>query len=140
MLSDPATHLEDAWKYLVEAGPRYGWVGWGPFMAGQVVADLRWTRYLAGAADVGRWAPVGIGSARGLNRLAQRPVNRQLRQEPGLDEMRQVQALVNAATAAWVPPIELHDIQNCLCETDKYLRVQTGEGRPRAQYVPGRGS
>jgi hypothetical protein len=31
------------------------------------------------------------------------------------------------------------DVPNILCETDKYLRVKNGEGKPRALYVPGRG-
>jgi hypothetical protein len=128
--------LQETWEALV--GPA-DWVGWGPFMAGQVVADLRHTRYLSGAPDVGKWAPVGPGSARGINRLAGRPPKQSLGQAQGLDEMLQLQSLVNAATAPHVPWIELHDIQNCLCETDKYLRVQTGEGKPRAAYVPGRG-
>jgi hypothetical protein len=128
--------LQETWEAM--RGPA-DWVGWGPFMAGQVVADLRHTRYLRDAPDVGRWAPVGPGSARGLNRLAGRSLKKAVNQSQGVDEMLQLQELVNGATAAWVPPIELHDIQNCLCETDKYLRVQTGEGEPRASYVPGRG-
>lgn len=32
------------------------------------------------------------------------------------------------------------EVPNILCETDKYLRVLNGEGKPRALYVPGRGS
>ena len=35
--------------------------------------------------------------------------------------------------------MEAMDYQNCLCETDKYLRVQNGEGRPKQLY-PGSGS
>jgi hypothetical protein len=33
----------------------------------------------------------------------------------------------------------MRDIEHSLCETDKYLRVKNGEGRPRAKYVRGRG-
>lgn len=134
---EPPT-LQRTWEVLTQKVNL--WVGWGPFMAGQVVADLRHTRYLSGAADVGRWAPVGPGSARGLNRLARRPLKQSVPQAQGLDEMLQLQELVNEATGPHVPPIELHDIQNCLCETDKYLRVKLGEGKPRSAYVPGRGS
>lgn len=141
-LAQPRLTLRDTWEMLAATpfdDDRVGcdWVGWGPFMAGQVVADLRHTRYLRDAPDADQWAPVGIGSARGLNRLAGRPVNRLVGQETGLDEMLQLQALINKHSASYVPPIELHDIQNCLCETDKYLRVQLGEGRPRATYIPG---
>lgn len=130
--------LQQAWEAFLDK--RHGLVGWGPFMAGQVVADLRHTRYLWDAPDVGKWAPVGPGSARGLNRLAGRPVGQSVSQSQGLEEMLQLQAVVNASTAEWVPEIELHDIQNVLCETDKYLRVKAGHGKPRSKYVPGRGS
>lgn len=132
------TSLADMWSFL-RGGPFGTWTGWGPFMAGQVVADLRHTRYLRDAPDVGVWAPVSIGSMRGLNRLAGRKVAQQIKQEQGLDEMRQLQAFVNAMAASYVPGIELHDLQNCLCEVDKHLRVQGGEGRPRATYKPFKG-
>lgn len=117
--------------------PRY--IGWGPFMAYQVCVDMRHTRYLRGAPDINTWAAVGPGSRRGLNRLAGRDVNFNLSQEQGLDEMRQIYEEQDRFRAPWVPRIDLSDIQNCLCETDKYLRVLLGEGKPRAQYVPGRG-
>jgi hypothetical protein len=32
--------------------------------------------------------------------------------------------------------LTLMDIQNCLCEFDKYERVRLGEGRPRSYYKP----
>lgn len=117
--------------------PRY--IGWGPFMAYQVCVDMRHTHYLRGAPDIQTWAAVGPGSRRGLNRLAGRPVDFNLSQEQGLDEMRAIYEAQDAYRAPWLPRVDLSDIQNCLCETDKYLRVKLGEGRPRAQYVPGRG-
>ena len=36
--------------------------------------------------------------------------------------------------------VDFSDVPNMLCETDKYLRVKLGEGRPRALYVQERGS
>jgi hypothetical protein len=114
------------------------YTGWGPFMAYQVVVDLRWTRYLVGAPDIQTWAAVGPGSRRGLNRLHGRSVDYALSQAQGLEEMLQLRelSLQPGALAPWMHPIDLSDIQNCLCETDKYLRVTLGEGRPRAQYKP----
>jgi hypothetical protein len=35
--------------------------------------------------------------------------------------------------------MDFSDVPNILCETDKYLRVKNGEGKPRALYVAGRG-
>jgi hypothetical protein len=117
--------------------PRY--IGWGPFMAYQVVVDLRWTRYLQNASDIDSWASLGPGSRRGLNRLAGRPLNYPLRQDQGLMEMRFIHSVQDYFRAPWVSTIGLSDIQSVLCETDKYLRIKLGEGRPRSTYIPGRG-
>ncbi len=138
-MDQPPT-LERAWEVLTQKVNN--WVGWGPFMAHQVVVDLRWTRYLENAPDVGKWAAIGPGSARGLNRLVGRPLKQAVSQERALDEMRELSELIHqpGVLDPWVPPIELSDLQNCLCETDKWLRAHSGEGRPRSKYVPGRGS
>jgi hypothetical protein len=114
------------------------YIGWGPFMAYQVVVDLRHTRYLRNAPDINTWAALGPGSRRGLNRLSGRPVDYPLNQAQGLEEMRLLWAEQDQHRAPWVPPIELSDIQNCLCEVDKHMRVKTGEGKPRSLYIPGR--
>lgn len=131
----PQESLEFTWNMFQE--PRY--IGWGPFMAYQVCVDLRWTRYLNRADDIDTWAAVGPGSRRGLNRLAGRDLDFNLSQEQGLEEMLEIHRTQDQYRAPWLPRVPLSDIQNCLCETDKYLRVKLGEGRPRAQYVPGRG-
>lgn len=134
-LAVPGQTLQNVWGFF--QAKRY--IGWGPFMAYQVVVDLRHSRYLRDAPDINTWSALGPGSRRGLNRLAGRPVGYNLRQEEGLAEMRASWAEQEAHRAPWVPPIELSDIQNSLCEVDKLLRVRSGEGKPRAQYVPGRG-
>ena len=126
--------MENTWQVFQQ--PRY--IGWGPFMAYQVVVDLRHTRYLRNAPDINTWAALGPGSRRGLNRLSGRPLDYPLKQAEGLEEMRLLWAEQDQHRAPWVPPIELSDIQNCLCETDKWLRAKSGEGRPRSHYVPGR--
>lgn len=131
--ADPT--LQSVWEKFQQ--PRY--IGWGPFMAYQVVVDLRHTRYLRGASDIQEWAALGPGSRRGLNRLSGRPVDYPLKQDDGLIEMQHLHRTQHEWRAPWVPPIDLSDIQNCLCETDKYLRVKSGEGKPRAKYVAGRG-
>jgi hypothetical protein len=35
---------------------------------------------------------------------------------------------------ARMPQLHAQDLQNCLCEFDKYERVRLGEGRPKAKY------
>lgn len=127
--------LQEVWERFQKS--RY--IGWGPFMAYQVVVDLRHTRYLREASDIQTWAALGPGSRRGLNRLAGRPVDYPLKQEEGLAEMRSLHRSQDQWRAPWVPQIDLSDIQNCLCEVDKYLRAKNGEGKPRAKYVSGRG-
>lgn len=141
MLETEGTTLERAWEFLRgKYHSRY--VGWGPFMTHQVVVDLRWTRYLNSAPDLGAWASVGPGSARGLNRLSGRPLKKTVGQAQALAEMLELQEMSRAegVLAEYVPPIELADIQNCLCETDKWLRAKSGEGRPRSKYKVGRSS
>lgn len=110
--------------------------GWGSFMAYQVCVDMMHTRYLQGAHDRNNWAALGPGSIRGLNRLAGRPVNRSLRQADGLNEMKRIFATQVKFRPSWVPLVGLSDIQNCLCETDKYLRAKNGEGRLCNHYRP----
>lgn len=111
--------------------------GWGNFMAYQAVVDMRFTTLLEDAPDVRTWAAAGPGTLRGLNRLHGREVAAPLSQSQALQEMQQIYKLAWKATQV---PIDFSDVPNCLCETDKYLRVKLGQGKPRALYVVGRGS
>lgn len=123
-----ADTLESYWKFLTQFD------GLGSFMAGQVVADLKYTPMLERASDWWTWAPLGPGSIRGLNRFYGRPMGKPLRQEQGLKELQEQQKLIEEKLG-WKLPV--HNVQNCNCEFDKYLRVKNGEGRPRSTY-PGR--
>jgi hypothetical protein len=111
--------------------------GWGNFLAYQAVVDMRFTRLLENAPDVRTWAAAGPGTIRGLNRLHGRAVDAPLSQTQALDEMRAIYDVAEATTGV---AMDFSDVPNILCETDKYLRVKLGEGKPRAKYVPGRGS
>jgi hypothetical protein len=114
--------------------------GWGGFMAYEVVTDLRHTRYLRNAPDILTWANAGPGALRGLNRLAGRPLNAPLKQQQACAEMQHLLTMSRKAVGAHVPLIEMRDIEHSLCETDKYLRVLNGEGRPRSLYHPPKGT
>lgn len=111
--------------------------GWGPFMAYQAVVDMRFTPILGDAPDRSTWAAAGPGTIRGLNRLHGRPVATSLSQRQALLEMQAIYRTVEAETGV---AMDFSDVPNILCETDKYLRVKNGEGKPRALYVAGRGS
>jgi hypothetical protein len=110
--------------------------GWGPFMAYQAVVDMRFTAILRYADDALTWAAAGPGTIRGLNRLHGRATDASLSQGQALSEMRAIYKIVQAETGV---QMDFSDVPNILCETDKYLRVKNGEGKPRALYVPGRG-
>jgi hypothetical protein len=117
--------LEEYWTFLRQFD------GLGSFMAGQVVADLKFTPLLENAPDWWTWAALGPGSIRGLNRYHGRPVDKSLRQDQGLKEIGEAQQLIKEQLDWFLPA---HNVQNGFCEFDKYLRVKNGEGRPRSHY------
>jgi hypothetical protein len=104
---------------------------WGSFMSGQVVADLSYTPLLGDAYDLFTWAPQGPGSRRGFNRLLGRPLKAKIVEDEWLGYLQDWREQVEKATAV---RLNLMDLQNCLCEVDKYIRVKNGEGRPRSTY------
>lgn len=128
---DP-TSMEKTWGRIVEVR------GFGSFMAGQVVADLRWA--VSGSwADKDSWAPAGPGSTRGLNRLLDQPLKSTFSQEDFrakltelIDECRRL------LPAAVTCRLEAMDYQNCLCEYDGYERTLWGQGRKKERYDPSR--
>lgn len=117
--------LESYHKFLTQFN------GMGSFMAGQVIADLKYTPVLAYATDWWDFAPLGPGSTRGLNRYFGRDKNASLKQSQGLKEMKHLQTEVENRLGF---KLDIHDIQNCCCEYDKYERVLHGEGKPRSLY------
>lgn len=111
--------------------------GFGSFMAGQIVADLRhamngdWSdRYV--------WAAPGPGSMRGLNRLLGNELNKTWRNLEFNYELGKLCRELKYVLSGNIPPrLEAIDYQNCLCELDKYCRVLFNEGKPKQRY-PGR--
>lgn len=108
----------------------------GRFMVGQIVADMKYDKGspLWNASDWHTWALSGPGSRRGLNRIIGRDKDTSWPEAEWHDHLM----ILAAAVAPMLKPyaIELHaqDLQNCLCEFDKYERVRLGEGRPRSTY------
>lgn len=122
--------MEETWRALC------GIRGLGSFLAGQVAADLRWA--MSGAwRDKGTWAPPGPGSLRGMNRLHGRPPNSPAAVRNWDQEFPDYLHLVKAHLPSDLTKrLEAIDLQNVLCETDKYTRVLLGEGRPKQLYRP----
>lgn len=109
--------------------------GWGSFMAGQAVADWTYTPLLCHAEDLYTWAPLGLGSQRGLNRLFGNPLGREWTQEEAVVAMREVRTTGLHELGAGFEDLTLHDWQHSICELDKSLRYQNGE-RPKRRYSP----
>lgn len=107
----------------------------GSFIAAQVIADLKHTPHLANARDKNNWAAPGPGSMRGLNRLKGLDLGRKWRNPEFSEELMKVRAVIEPQIE-WVPDLCLQDLQNCLCEFDKYVRLRDEGGRVRAKYKP----
>lgn len=120
--------------------------GLGSFMAAQVVADLKYmppfySRELGiptGATD--DWwtfAASGPGSRRGLNRVMGNLTDASWREAQWRSQLT---ALHNALRPLLPPGIgtrmAAQDVQNSLCEFDKYERARLGEGEPKQIYTP----
>jgi hypothetical protein len=111
--------------------------GWGPFMAYEVVTDLRHTRYLRNAPDIMTWANAGPGAIRGLKRMF--PNQKFTHPEHYNAGMQYLLERSNEMIPDHFPRMEMRDIEHVACEFDKYSRVKHGEGRPRSLFVAGRG-
>lgn len=122
--------MRGTWEQLIRFD------GIGSFLAGQVVADL--VHLPSGRAwpDAATWAPIGPGSARGINRLRGIPKDKAVSQETFeqlLPEL--IEVLRPRIAGIWEGRrLQAMDVQNCLCEFDKYRRLQLGEGKVRARY------
>ena len=124
--------LQEAWKIL--NNDKY-YIGWGPFLSYEWVTDLRHTRYLNQAADIMTWANAGPGAIRGLNRLNNRKLDKQV---PAADTNQEMWECLNQLKTEdyWQDyELEMRDIEHSLCELDKYERVRLGQGRPRQKYL-----
>jgi hypothetical protein len=131
----PGDTLEMAFNRLDGKVP-----GYGHFITYEVITDLRWTRYLCNAADILTWANPGPGAIRGIVRLMGQDARHGTKDFPSRAEcimaMRTLLELSPEYLAYWMDPLEMRDVEHSLCEWDKYMRVLTGEGKPRSKFVP----
>ena len=110
----------------------------GSFMVGQMVADVKYADpILLEAVDWHTWAVSGPGSRRGLNRVAGRNLKGGWNEPQFLRTLSALRGMVNDELPPHMELLHAQDLQNCLCEFDKYERVRLGQGRPRSRY-PGR--
>jgi len=123
--------VQRVWEVLKTA--RY----MGGFMSGQVISDWTYTPLLCNATDLYTWTPMGPGSIRGHNRLLGLPLKQKPASMEAWCEMLQGwrKVLIQELGSEY-EDLDLQSCQSALCETDKYLRVKSGEGRPRSRYKP----
>jgi hypothetical protein len=124
----------ETWEQLIRIN------GLGTFLAGQIVADIA-------QLDVGKqvwrdrrdWAPIGPGSRRGMNRLLGCAKEAALSQRVFIEFLpKLIQELRPRIAAIWDDrDLVAMDVQNCLCEFDKFRRLTLREGKVRANY-PGK--
>jgi alpha-glutamyl/putrescinyl thymine pyrophosphorylase clade 1 len=112
--------------------------GFASFMSAQVVADVKYVEPLLQARDWWTFAAPGPGSKRGLNRVLGRPVNAPWHDDDSWRAaLRKLhEAITPELERVGIKRLHAQDLQNCLCEMDKYLRVQLGEGKPKRRYKP----
>lgn len=123
--------LEKSWNILRE----YPYMG--PFMAYEVITDLRHTYLLRNAEDILTWANAGPGAMRGLNRLAGRDLDFSRRSHPWNEEMRNLWEISRERlnpNLIDLDQFEMREIEGGLCEFDKYSRILNEEGRTRSVY------
>lgn len=125
-LEVPRTSLRSAFEALRSVD------GLGSFMAGQVVADLKNDRYLTEKNlihdDWWSFSVMGPGSKKGLDYMFGSGTT----ENNYPDRMKQ---LISALPVD-ILGLELHqqDIQNCLCEFSKYMRIKQGDRGRRRPY------
>jgi hypothetical protein len=110
--------------------------GMGGFLAAQVIADLKYNDpILRLAEDWDSFASSGPGSRRGLNRIIGWDLKRSWPEKSWRFHLEDLRDKVNLllVRAGW-QPLHAQDLQNCLCEFDKYERVRLGEGMPKQHY------
>ncbi len=109
--------------------------GIGSFLAAQVVADLKNTinHPLYSASDRATFVLPGPGSVRGLGWFHYGdPTKGTVARFDG--QFKSMQLMVYDRWPTGVPVADAQDLQNCLCEFDKYCRVKNGTGRSKRKY------
>jgi hypothetical protein len=100
-----------------------GFRGIKGFMAGQVVADLKYAAPLRDAPDWWTFAVSGPGSRRGLNWVFGREIKAPWRENEWHAALMRLKVKIDPLVErAGIPPLHAQDLQNCLCEISKYVR------------------
>jgi len=125
------TSLQEVFEMLLPADC------FGPFMAYEIVTDLRHTYLLENAPDIITWASPGPGACLGLSRLVGEKVSygSAADRAAAVDCMQQI---VTAAGTYWWPNHwphwEMRTVEHWLCEHAKYTKVAMLGKRMKRKY------
>jgi 5-hmdU DNA kinase-like protein len=109
--------------------------GFGSFMSGQVIADLKYHEPLRHASDWETFAASGPGSRRGLNYVLERDRGASWTEETWRLELGRLRPkLLPMFKAEQMPLPHAQDIQNCLCEYSKWHAVVFEGKKPKQRY------
>jgi hypothetical protein len=107
----------------------------GPFLTGQIIADLKGVGSLFDASDWWSYAVPGPGSERGLNRICGRPVKTSWFEAVWHATLLQLGTeIAPQLEAASIARLDAQNLQNVLCEFDKLERAREKGGKPSRKY------
>lgn len=131
-----STPMQDVWGWFTQ----FPFIG--PFIAYEVVLDIRRTPLLGNPPDRNVWAAVGPGSARGAGWVLEgRPIFNYTNKTTHSSVILVMQALLLESIIcskfwpAEFPGLEMEDVENLLCEFDKYCRTIYDGKRPKQKYA-----
>lgn len=114
-----ASTMEEAWKVLRQV-PNLG-----DFISYQVLLD--WA-YINRYPDFDAWVFPGPGAVKGLEIIYGKKFSMS-------EAQKAIQKLCEEGKTKyhWIPPLHIHNVENCLCEYSKYVRLWKGDShvRPR---------
>jgi hypothetical protein len=123
--------LERAWTHLRQLHYM------GPFMAYEVVTDLRWTPLLEEASDIMTWGNLGPGAMRGMGWVTHNDPGTYSNSAKQQREMLLMMADLLALSQQeeywpqeW-PKWEMHEVEMWLCEFAKYMASYYGKPQKR---------
>jgi len=111
--------------------------GFGPFLANQIVTDLRYTKWWAKAPDWQTFVLGGPGTSRGLCRMFGEPLNISKNQNWIHERLMLIREMTHDLLGDC--PIneyflDPNNVSNSFCEFDKYERARLNEGRLNRFY------
>ena len=133
-------HLRIRWAVSTRSVQKVVWeaanvYGLSTFMGGQIAADLTYIKgQLDTATDLRTYAPRGPGSQGGLNVLFGLKPNHEWKDDEFSSALVLILREVENTPTLKVLNLTLHDVQNCMCEWFRYVRLKAGKVASQRKY------